>query len=220
MVAALVISMTAAAYAANDGDAKQGNEQSEISAQIELAGQLVDYGYANSDALALIQAVKIYQKLNLTPGLKDWEKTQEKADNSKEPAKEGRGEFSIGQLLDDATTFADGDKTLLALIKECKKETRSPVGGPAYTTDRVYSHSTNAYTCTLKAGEVTTIELKGDGSTDLDLYVYDMYGNLITYDESYGDYCYASLAVYLTSKFTIKVVNRGNVYNDFVLVVY
>lgn len=220
MVAALVIGMTAAAYAANDGDAKKANEQSETSAQIELAGQLVDYGYANNDALALIQAVKIYQKLNLAPGLKDWEKSQEKADNSKEPAKEGRGEFSIAQLLEDATTFADGDKTILALIKECKKETRSPVGGPVYGTDRVYSHSTVTYTCNLKAGEVTNIELKGDGDTDLDLYVYDMYGNLIAYDESYSDYCSVSIAVYLTSKFTIKVVNRGNVYNDFAIIVY
>lgn len=220
MVAALVISMTAAAYAGNDEDTKKGRAQSETSAQLELAGNLLDYGYANNDALALIQAVKIYQKLNLAPGLEDWEKSQEKADNSKEPAKEGRGEFSIAKVLEDATTFADGDKTILALIKECKKETRSPVGGPAYTTDRVYSHSTNTYTCTLKGGEITTIELKGDGDTDLDLYVYDSYGNLIAYDEAYGDYCSAGLVVYNTSKWTIKVVNRGNVYNDFVLVVY
>ena len=218
MVAALVISMTAAVYAANDDDAKKGRTQSETSAQIELAGNLVDYGYANNDALALIQAVKIYQKLNLAPGL-DWEKSQEKA-NAKEPAKEGRGEFSIAKLLDDATKFADGDKTILALIKECKKETRSPEGGPLYGTDRVYSHSSISYTCTLKGGEITNIELKGDGDTDLDLYVYDMYGNLIAYDESYGDYCSASIVVYTTSKWTIKVVNRGNVYNDFVIVVY
>lgn len=217
MVAALVIGMTAAAYAAND-DAKKGTERNETSAQIELAGNLVDYGYANNDALALIQAVKIYQKLNLTEGL-NWDKSQEKA-NAKEPKKEGRGEFSIEKLLDDATTFADGDKTILALIKDCRKQTRSPEGGPLYGTDRVYSHSSISYTCTLKGGEITNIELKGDGDTDLDLYVYDMYGNLIAYDESYGDYCAVSIAVYYTSKFTIKVVNRGNVYNDFAIIVY
>ena len=215
MVAALVISMTAAVYAANDDDAKKGRTQSETSAQIELAGNLVDYGYANNDALALIQAVKIYQKLNLAPGL-DWEKSQEKA-NAKEPAKEGRGEFSIAKLLDDATKFADGDKTILALIKECKKETRSPEGGPLYGTDRVYSHSSISYTCTLKGGEITNIELKGDGDTDLDLYIYDENGNLIVSDTGYTDRCYVRWCPRWTGNFLVRVVNRGGVYNNFTI---
>ncbi len=57
--------------------------------------------------------------------------------------------------------------------------------------------------------------VEGDGDTDLDLYIYDANGNLIVADEDYTDYCICDFRPYVTSQFTIKIVNRGSVYNRY-----
>src|SRR5687768_16182019 len=59
------------------------------------------------------------------------------------------------------------------------------------------------------------IYLSGDGDTDLDLYVYDSDGDEVgrrvrrSDDESMG------INIYRSGWFTIKVVNLGNVYNNY-----
>lgn len=59
------------------------------------------------------------------------------------------------------------------------------------------------------------IYLSGDGDTDLDMYVYDSDGDEVgrrvgrTDDESMG------INIYRSGWFTIKVVNIGNVYNNY-----
>lgn len=60
------------------------------------------------------------------------------------------------------------------------------------------------------------ILLSGDGDTDLDLYLYDSSG-MIGKSESYGDDEVLNVTVYNPGQFTVKVVNRGNVYNDYAL---
>jgi hypothetical protein len=65
------------------------------------------------------------------------------------------------------------------------------------------------------AGRLAEIAVSGDGDTDLDLYVYDQNGNLIQSSEDYSDECYVSWVPKWTGSYTIKVVNRGNVYNRF-----
>jgi hypothetical protein len=60
--------------------------------------------------------------------------------------------------------------------------------------------------------------ISGDGDTDLDLYVYDSNG-LIARADSYSDDEIADLIIYNGGYFTVKVVNRGRVYNDYELIV-
>ena len=57
----------------------------------------------------------------------------------------------------------------------------------------------------------------GDGDTDLDLYVYDQNGNLIDKDVDYTDNCVCTFVPRWTGLFVIKIVNRGSVYNRYVL---
>lgn len=64
-------------------------------------------------------------------------------------------------------------------------------------------------------GQVVTVNVSGDGDTDLDLYVYDDGGRLIVSDEELDDQPVVSFEVYRSSKFTIKVKNRGRVYNEY-----
>lgn len=57
--------------------------------------------------------------------------------------------------------------------------------------------------------------VNGDGDTDLDLYVYDENGNLMGKDIDYSDYCVVSWTPRWTGPFTIKIKNRGSVYNRY-----
>jgi len=78
----------------------------------------------------------------------------------------------------------------------------------SYTTHSVYLYRGSA-----------VITIIGDGDTDLDLYVYDFDGNLIARREGNSDYEVVYLNVYRSGYFTVKVVNRGRVYNDYLITV-
>ena len=70
---------------------------------------------------------------------------------------------------------------------------------------------------TFVGGEVAAVVVSGDGDTDLDLYVFDENGTLVASDDDGTDECRVSFIPRRTGRFTIVVVNRGNVYNRYVL---
>ena len=88
-----------------------------------------------------------------------------------------------------------------------------------YGHDAVEAYSTDVYTVKCYGGEVTRVVVDGDGDTDLDLYVYDENGNLIASDTDYTDYCVAAWRPNWTGYFTIRIVNRGSVYNRYSIVI-
>ena len=69
----------------------------------------------------------------------------------------------------------------------------------------------------MEINELAEVCVSGDGDTDLDLYVYDSNGNLIGSDADYSDDCVVRWVPAWTGEFTIKVVNRGAVYNNFAI---
>jgi hypothetical protein len=90
------------------------------------------------------------------------------------------------------------------------------VRGPQYLGGEVVAaYGTKIYTATFRANEYASVGVSGDGDTDLDLYVYDDQGRLISKDDGPSDECRTRMIVYRTSRFTIKVVNRGSLYNEF-----
>lgn len=128
--------------------------------------------------------------------------------------------YDIAKLLADATEFADGDATYLALIESAKHNaTRGATKDYAAHTDRVRAHDTDVYKIRFRGGERACVVVSGDGDTDLDLYIYDEYGNLITKDIDYSDDCVCVWNPRWTGEFTIKIVNRGDVYNRYVMAV-
>ena len=82
--------------------------------------------------------------------------------------------------------------------------------------DRVEANSTDTFTITARAGENVRIAIAGDGDTDLDLYVYDSEG-LVVSDIGITDRAVVSFDVYRSGTFTVRVVNRGNVYNNYAI---
>lgn len=91
------------------------------------------------------------------------------------------------------------------------------VGGPRSSATQVRARGTDRYTISFRGGEAASIVVSGDGDTDLDLYVYDEYGHLIAQDDDGLDDCVVVFTPRWTGKFTIQVVNRGVVYNQYVL---
>jgi hypothetical protein len=92
-----------------------------------------------------------------------------------------------------------------------------PVGGSIIKTDVVLGRSIDTYKVALRGGEVTTVVVSGDGSTDLDLYVYDQFGDLVAKDDDLTDQCAVRFFVPGKAVYTIKVVNNGRVPNRYVL---
>ncbi len=90
-----------------------------------------------------------------------------------------------------------------------------PVGGPKGGDDLVLAHGTDVYRVSLRGGEVTRIVVDGDGDTDLDLFIYDEYGNLMASDEDETDYCVCRVTPRWTGTFTIRIRNYGAVYNQY-----
>lgn len=183
---------------------------------LQTAYALANYGYKADSASALLCAAEIIaqtqtQALASKPAAKD-----EKADAAKKAEKP---EYTVANLLAAGKKLAAGDKTMLAwadsIDKASKTKTRGAVGGPRYQVDKIGAFGTLTYTLAFKANEVAEVLVCGDGDTDLDLYILDQNGNLIAYDERYGDDCYVRFVPKWTGNFSIIVKNRGRVYNRF-----
>ena len=89
-----------------------------------------------------------------------------------------------------------------------------------YEYDHVNSNTTDVWTVTLHRGETFIVEVIGDGDTDLDLYVYDENDNLIDKDIELDDHPVCIVSPKWTGTFRIKIKNRGNVYNNYLIEVY
>ena len=130
--------------------------------------------------------------------------------------------FEPAQLLADAKKFAGKDKAILAYIKRVEKSivsgsTRGAVGGPKATKEIVLGKDVDSYKIKFWAKELAEVCVSGDGDTDLDLYVYDENGNLIESDTDYTDECVVRWVPAWTGTFIIKIVNRGALYNNYVI---
>lgn len=97
-------------------------------------------------------------------------------------------------------------------------ETRAGrVGGAGAASARVEAFSTVVYQERFVGGEVAAISLRGDGDTDLDLYVYDENGNLVAHSAGYSDRESVAWMPRWTGTFRIEVRNLGGVWNRFTI---
>lgn len=194
-------------------------ETSESLAAVKLANQVLRYGYENKSTLALLDALQIFSE-NPTQAFNATKKG-DAVDESQTDGKKARVSFDYESVLADAKAFADGDPNLLALINnidaEAKGAQRGNINGPSRDYSSVNGNSHLDYSASFVANELAEILVSGDGDTDLDLYVYDSNGNLIAKDTDYSDDCYVRWIPAWTGRYTIRIVNRGPVYNRFVI---
>ena len=90
----------------------------------------------------------------------------------------------------------------------------------AGTIERVRASGTDVWHARVSAGVPVSVIVDGDGDTDLDLYVYDGFGRLIGADEDLTDLCIVNVTPRSSGEVTIRIVNRGSVYNEYEIDVF
>ena len=93
------------------------------------------------------------------------------------------------------------------------------VGGSGCGVYRVEAFSTNVHYVTAYGGQEVSVEVNGDNDTDLDVFVYDEFGNLVDWDNDELDLCLLSWYPRWTGTFRVEVVNLGSVYNEYTICV-
>lgn len=87
-------------------------------------------------------------------------------------------------------------------------------------TDLVYGGYNKTYSVNFNGGERADVAISGNGSSDLDLYVYDQNGNEVCHSTSYGDDEHCIFYPRWTGPFLIKVVNVGSYANYYRISAY
>ena len=104
----------------------------------------------------------------------------------------------------------------LLLLGSAMLAKASAVGGPQSNLDTcVLAYGTDVYHVTFYGGELAEVAVRGDGDTDLDLFIFDEFGNLIASDIDSGDLCLVQWYPGWTGTFRIEVRNLGGVYNRY-----
>lgn len=181
-----------------------------------MAADLSKYGYANNDALSLIQAARLSKQAGFVC-VDCAKETTARIELAHKGTKNGQISLEPTKLLGDAKKIAGNDGILLALIDDVNTNVRGAVGGERYASSSVNAGATDVYNISFRGGELAMVIVVGDGDTDLDLYVYDNNGNLIARDADYTDDCVVTWTPRWTGNFKIKIVNRGRVYNSYIL---
>ncbi len=86
--------------------------------------------------------------------------------------------------------------------------------------DRVDANEVNSHEYYAEAGEEVSVHLKGDGDTDLDLFILDEEENVITADnDDTGDSCSCVWTAKESGIYTIAIKNYGDVYNEYTITI-
>jgi hypothetical protein len=186
-----------------------------------VAQSLVQYGRKSGSPMALITAAQMLGKISPT-AMKAKPKHEEgKGGSADKDVKVTEADTDPRALLAEAVRMAkgkDGADAITAAAKAVGREledSRGALGGPKRQIEVVRGNTTDVYSVSFVGGQTAVIAVVGDGSTDLDLYVYDEYNNLIRSDTGPTDRCLVSWTPKWTGPFTIKIVNRGTIPNKY-----
>lgn len=200
----------------SDPEAKPPVTEAVTAAQnLALAGQLVTYGDQAKDPLALILAAKIMKS---TP-TQAAEHPKQGETVPADAKKEGGNKRNVSEILNRAKALAAGRQDLLAMIADVDAMTaKGRIPGPGSISTAIVAGGADQFNIRFRGGESAIVVAEGDGDTDLDLYVYDENGHSICQDTDYSDTVICEWTPRWTGNFTVRVVNRGSVYNRYVLV--
>ncbi|MCB9760926.1 MAG: hypothetical protein H6739_13895 [Alphaproteobacteria bacterium] len=190
-------------------------------ADVATAAALVDWGRANKSPEALVTAAQMI--VSLPEGATAESRKKESVQGKGEAGEKAEGaalSLDPAALVSEAAAMAKaaGNKDLAKHLGKMTVSTRGATGGPKYVVEQVLANATDVYVVSFNGLEQAEVALAGDGDTDLDLFVFDEYGNQIASDVSYADKAYVSWTPKWTGNFRVEVRNRGNVYNRYVLV--
>ena len=189
--------------------------------QINLACQLIRYGYQTKSAVPLILAVQMFRNIEGGDETRIVTKVGVLGSQESDSQKKVKMSFEVKQIIEDATIFASGNANMLNLLKDLQTQARG--AAPGNYLDRRVNDCVNAYTTDvwkvrLRGGERVCIYILGDGHTDLDAFVYDWNGNLVA-DDSGCDDSGISFTPRWGGEYTIRIKNLGKVYNCYTMAI-
>ncbi|MBA3980634.1 MAG: hypothetical protein C0462_08555 [Alcanivorax sp.] len=208
--------------AANASQGKSGQvAEGEAISLLQLSSRLARLAIADEDAALMAQAAKIRARVSteaLEAEARHAEGERTATDVDKDVPVE---QLSATDMLDLARELAGDNETLLALIDStliAEVRTRGLVGGARVVEGIVHARSKVTYDDVyFEGGTLAEVGLFGDGDTDLDLFIYDEFGNNICSSISWDDQEYCAWEPLWTGKFTIEIGNYGDVWNAYIL---
>jgi hypothetical protein len=106
---------------------------------------------------------------------------------------------------------------LVALLGFAGMVEAGRIQGPGRDVRRCEAYSSVTYYDTFRGGELAVVSIAGDGDTDLDLFVYDQFGNLVVQGIGLTDRETVSWTPFATGTYRIVVRNLGGVWNRYSL---
>ena len=172
---------------------------------IQLAEEVARFGDRTNDPVALITAASMLKAVSTSASTATREapagEVAQKAEDST---------YTLDEVLKRAKRMTEGRADLAALVKDVEEaSTRGAVYGARRWTDVVSGHGRDRYRVTFEGGEVAAVYIKGDGDSDLDLFIFDENGNEICRDDDSTDTMLCRWTPAWTGPFVIEVRNLG-----------
>jgi hypothetical protein len=204
---------------------KQGGAQAPGAVdQLHLANELADWGRQNKNAAALALASRIRSGVTTAPRT-DTEKMTEAgsaggaaaggADGGSAAQEKQPRQVTAETLLTEARALAT-DPAGKELVESINRSPMASAGGTRGSTpgascqeELVRSNATDVYRVEFTGREVGEVLISGDGDSDLDLYIHDDAGNLVTKGDGLTDDEFVRWMPLRTGQFAIRVKNRG-----------
>ena len=212
----ILAAFTVSLFAQADANKTEIGQSSEDLTALQVANDLARYGYSVESSSALIGAAEIYSQVRTQPLGVQPERSQGAL------ATPAAREFDPAALLRDARRFAGSDTTMLTWASEVERalntQTRGAVGGPKYDWDVIRGREEITYRIDFRANQIAEAVVLGDGSTYLDIYVYDRNWNLVVYTDVYTSGARALWVPSYTGVYHVRIVNwgtRNNLYEFF-----
>lgn len=214
----ITLSTVPAALAQAPDDSKPPLERTpemEAAEVVGLAASLASYGRRTGSPHALVAAAALLLETPVSAGR--FEDEAEPDDNA--PS------LDPGTLLDEAEALAAPDDALrpqIAALRDRAPEAFPPVRGaergPILYAAAADGQATRQHTVTFRGRENATFHLVGDGSSDLDYYLYDINGELVASSDGPSDQATLIWYVPYRQRLTLRVRNRGRDRNGYQIV--
>lgn len=183
---------------------EQAPAAASLQQELLLAHDLYRLGVAEGDAMLVVAAARIFARIPVT-------------DSARESATDApAGTAPTGQVptldlaLATARQMGEGNSALLAMVDQIRPvAARGRVGGIARDSSWVAVNHQRTYRESFYGGEYAQVSIAGDGSSLLNLSVYDENGNLLCLSRRAGDRQICGWNPRWTGPFRIVVTNVG-----------
>jgi len=198
---------TALAETAPSNVAEKAEQDAAMISAIEnmaMAQQLAGIGVETGDPILLIAAARLASQVAAT----------ESDITPREPqdiAADSPGMHTAEEMLAAARALSEGREDLIGLIDDAAAEgSRGSVYGSGFYDGYINGGINLYYDEAFYGGEQAVVTLEGHNPSDIDLWIYDEYGNLICSSTGYSSYESCTWTPSWTGDFTIRVENEGH----------